>query len=92
MSSEFSVVVLNSFNHVNSSLSKYTIGEARHSKTVGFYTAQRATDVYHKECTKWDEAYGEKATPKGETMHEKIQRYKEKADRQNTSQLYRMAR
>ena len=46
-----------------------------------FYTAQRATDAYQKECTKWDEAYGEKATPKAETMHEKIQRYKEKADR-----------
>lgn len=54
-----------------------------------FYTAQRATDAYHKECAKWDEAYGEKATPKAETMHEKIQRYKEKADRQNTNQLYR---
>ena len=53
-----------------------------------FYTAQRATDAYQKECTKWDEAYGEKATPKAETMHEKIQRYKEKADRQNANRPY----
>ena len=54
-----------------------------------FYTAQRATDAYQKECVKWEEAYGEKATPKTETMHEKIKRYQEKADRQNASQLYR---
>lgn len=37
----------------------------------------------------WEEAYGEKTTPKAETMHEKIQRYKEKVDRQNASQPYR---
>ncbi len=55
---------------------------------TAFYTAQRATDAYQKECTKWDEAYGEKATPKAETMHEKIQRYKEKADRQNANRPY----
>lgn len=54
-----------------------------------FYIAQRATDAYQKECNKWEEAYGKKATPKAETMHEKIQRYKEKADRQNASQPYR---
>ena len=41
---------------------------------TAFYTAQRATDAYQKECTKLDEAYGEKATPKAETMHEKIRR------------------
>ena len=56
---------------------------------TAFYTAQRATDAYQKECAKWEEAYGEKATPKAETMHDKIQRYKEKADRQNASQPYR---
>ena len=56
---------------------------------TAFYTAQRATDAYQKECAKWDEAYGEKAIPKTETMHEKIQRYQEKADRQNASQPYR---
>ncbi len=56
---------------------------------TAFYTAQRATDAYQKECAKWDEAYGEKAAPKAETMHEKIQRYKEKADRQNANQPYR---
>lgn len=55
---------------------------------TAFYTAQRATDAYQKECTKWDEAYGEKATPKAETMHKKIQRYKEKADRQNANRPY----
>ena len=55
---------------------------------TSFYTAQRATDAYQKECAKWDEAYGEKASPKAETMHEKIQRYKEKADMQNASQPY----
>lgn len=53
---------------------------------TAFYTAQRATDAYQKEFAKWDETYGEKITPKAETMHEKIQRYKEKADRQNTRQ------
>ena len=56
---------------------------------TAFYTAQRATDAYQKECVKWDEAYGEKTTPKAETMHEKIQRYQEKADRQNANQPYR---
>lgn len=56
---------------------------------TAFYTAQRATDAYQKECAKWDEAYGEKAVPKVETMHDKIQKYKEKADRQNSSQPYR---
>ena len=56
---------------------------------TAFYTAQRATDAYQKECAKWEETYGEKATPKAETMHDKIQRYKEKADRQNASQPYR---
>ena len=55
---------------------------------TAFYTAQRTTDAYQKECAKWDEAYGEKAAPKAETMHEKIQRYKEKADRQNANRPY----
>ena len=56
---------------------------------TAFYTAKRATDAYQQECAKWEEAYGEKATPKAETVHEKIQRYKEKVDRQNASQPYR---
>ncbi len=56
---------------------------------TAFYTTQNAFDQYKKDCAKWDEAHGEKATPKAETMHEKIQRYKEKADRQNASQPYR---
>lgn len=56
---------------------------------TAFYTAQRAIDAYQKECAKWDKAYGEKSTPKSETMHEKIQRYQEKADRQNANQPYR---
>ena len=52
------------------------------------YTAKRATEAYQKECAKWEEACGEKVSPKAETMHEKIQRYKEKADRQNANQPY----
>ena len=56
---------------------------------TAFYTAQRATETYQNECAKWEEGYGEKATPKAETMHEKIQRFKEKVDRQNASQPYR---
>ena len=56
---------------------------------TAFYTAQRATDAYQKECAKWEEAYGEKATPKAETMHDKIKRYQEKADRQNANHPYR---
>ena len=56
---------------------------------TAFHTAQRATDTYQKECAKWEETYGEKATPKAETMHEKLQRYQEKADRQNANQPYR---
>lgn len=56
---------------------------------TAFYTAQRATDTYQKECAKWEGAYGEKATPKAETMHEKLQRYQEKADRQNSNHPYR---
>ncbi len=55
---------------------------------TAFYTAQHATDAYQKECAKWEEAYGEKTTPKAETMHEKIQRYQEKADRQNANRPY----
>lgn len=56
---------------------------------TAFYTAQRVTDAYQKECAKWDEAHRKKATPKAESMHEKLQRYQEMADRQNASQLYR---
>ena len=55
---------------------------------TAFYTATCATDAYQNECAKWEEAYGEKATPKAETMHEKIQRYKEKVDRQNVNRPY----
>ena len=54
---------------------------------TAFYTAQRATDTYEKACTKWEEAYGEKS-PKPETIHEKIQRYLEKADKQNVNRPY----
>lgn len=50
-----------------------------------FYTLK----ITLQECAKWNEAYGEKATPKAESMHEKLQRYQEKADRQNASQPYR---
>ena len=56
---------------------------------TAFYTVQRATEAYQKEYVKWKEAYGEKATLEAETMHEKIQRYREKVDRQNASQPYR---
>ena len=56
---------------------------------TAFYSAQRATDAYQKECAKWNEVYGEKVSPKAETMHEKIKRYQEKADRHNASQPYR---
>lgn len=56
---------------------------------TAFYTAQRATDAYQKECAKWEETYGEKATPEAETMHDKIKRYQEKSDSHNASQLYR---
>lgn len=31
---------------------------------TAFYTAQHATEAYQKECAKWEEFYGEKATPK----------------------------
>ena len=55
---------------------------------TAFYTAKCATDAYQNECAKWEEAYGEKATPKAETMHEKIQKYKEKVDRQNVNRPY----
>lgn len=54
---------------------------------TAFYTAQRVTDAYQKECSKWEEAHGEKATPKAESMHEKLQRFQEKSDRHNASQL-----
>ena len=56
---------------------------------TAFYTAQRVTDAYQKECSKWEEAHGEKATPKAETMHDKIKRYQEKVDMLNASQPYR---
>ena len=38
---------------------------------TAFYTAQRAFDAYQKERSKWEEAYGEKVTPKFETIHDK---------------------
>ncbi len=41
---------------------------------TAFYTAQRASDAYQKECAKWKETYGEKATPKAETMHRIVYR------------------
>jgi hypothetical protein len=56
---------------------------------TAFYTAQRVTDAYQKECAKWEETYGEKATPEAETMHDKIKRYQEKSDSHNASQPYR---
>ena len=56
---------------------------------TAFYTAQRASDAYQRECAKWKEVYGEKATPKTETMHDKIKRYQEKTDKHNVSQPYR---
>lgn len=56
---------------------------------TALHTAQNALYKYQEEYTKWDESYEKKATPKVETMHEKIQRYKEKADRQNALQPYR---
>ena len=55
---------------------------------TAFYTAKRATEAYQNECAKWEEVYGENATPKIETMHEKIRRYQEKADRQNANRSY----
>ena len=53
------------------------------------FEAKCAIDAYQIECAKWEEAYGEKSSPKAETMHEKIQRYKEKVDRQYANQPYR---
>lgn len=53
-----------------------------------FYTAQNAFDTYQKACAKWEKAFGEQTTPKAETMHEKLQRYQEKADRQNANRSY----
>lgn len=55
---------------------------------TAFYTAQNAFDAYQKECSKWEETYGEKAAPKVETMHEKIKRYQEKADKQIANRQY----
>lgn len=37
---------------------------------------------------KWEKDFGEQTTPKAETMHEKLQRYQEKADRQNSNRPY----
>ena len=54
---------------------------------TAFYTAQRATDAYQKECAKWEETYGERS-PKPETIHKKIQRYQEQADKQNVNRPY----
>lgn len=58
---------------------------------AALHTAQNAFDTYQTACAKWDETYGEKA-PKTETMQEKLQRYKEQADRQNSSQPHRSNR
>ena len=55
---------------------------------TAFYTAQRAFDAYQKERSKWEEAYGEKVTPKFETIHDKIKRYQEKSDNQNANRPY----
>ena len=56
---------------------------------TAFYTTQHITDAYQEECAKWDDSHGEKAATKAESMHEKLQRYQEMADRQNASQPYR---
>ena len=59
------------------------------SPLQGAKSRRRATEAYQQECTMWEETYGEKATPKAETMHEKLQQYKEKVDRHNANQPYR---
>ena len=59
---------------------------------TAFYTAQRAFDAYQKERSKWEEAYGEKVTPKFETIHDKIKRYQEKSDNQNANRPYQSSR
>ena len=46
--------------------------------------------VWHKKLISQGAGFDvyEKATPKAETLHEKLQRYQEKADKQNTNQPY----
>ena len=56
---------------------------------TAFYAAQNAFDQYQKDCEKWDKAYGEKTTPKAETYHERLQRYQQEAERQNSERTYR---
>lgn len=70
-------------------LSKYKTIFSVGNKLSAFESAQNTLYRYHEKCSKWDEAYGEKATSKAENMHEKIQRYRKRADKQNTIQTYR---
>ena len=49
---------------------------------------QKYFATFAKKCLQ-KTVYGEKVSPKAETMHEKIKRYQEKADRHNASQPYR---
>lgn len=86
-------------NHKNEEIDSLKAGLSGIVRKYGFWTVQEfytALKVsqnsfykYQEECAKWKEAYGEKATQKAETMHEKIQRYQQKVDRQNDGQTYR---
>lgn len=55
---------------------------------IAFKASKNAFCKYQEECTQREEAYGEKAAQKAETMHEKIQRYQQKANRHNTELTY----
>ena len=56
---------------------------------TALYTAQNALYRYHEDCTKWEASYGEKSTQKAETVHERLQRHKEKVDRQKSKNDYK---
>ncbi len=50
-----------------------------------FRTSEDACRKYQKELSKWEDAYGENAKPKEESLSEKIQRYQKQVSEQNHS-------
>ena len=54
-----------------------------------FYTALHTAQNALYRYPKWEASYGEKSTQKAETVHERLQRHKEKVDRQKSKNDYK---
>lgn len=50
-----------------------------------FRTSEDAYRKYQKDCSEWEDAYGENAKPKKESFSERLQRYQKQVSEQNRS-------